>query len=130
MTDNNNWDIIDTNIIKEFRNEIKELKLFIYKIEKRNDEIMHYLESNRKLYSKMIKDNFELTNIVKQLLEENRKLYMGEFKKEDKKLSKLEKITEKHDSVSLIREANKQWRKNSTPSILNTLTSLKGDKSL
>jgi hypothetical protein len=90
----NNWEIIDSNVITKFQDEINELKnqlqTSIEDIKKSNSEIMIYLETNRKLYSKMIKDNFELTNKIEKLLKENRILYLKAFEKEDQKLSSIE----------------------------------------
>ena len=90
----NNWEIIDSNVITKFQDEINELKnqlqTSIEDIKKSNSEIMIYLETNRKLYSKMIKDNFELTNKIEKLLKENRILYLKAFEKEDQKLSLIE----------------------------------------
>lgn len=125
-----NWEIIDTKILKEMRQEISSLKeeisnfkSVVSEINKRNEEIKVYLESNRVLYSKAIKDNYSLLEQVQNILSENRQLYMKAFKDENIKLQKLEKITE--DKISpdnILRKANLKWRSTSTvPSLRNTV---------
>jgi len=120
------WEIIDSKVLNEMRTELSSLRaeLCNFKevasnIKKTNQEIKVYLESNRVLYSKAIKDNYTLLENVQRILEENRKLYMNAFKQEDEKLDKLGKIA---SPDNLLREANMKWRNNATlPSLRNTV---------
>lgn len=124
--DNESWEIIDSKVLNEMRTELSSLrtelinfKEVVSDIKKRNNEIKVYLESNRVLYSKAIKDNYTLLENVQHILEENRKLYMNAFEQEKEKLDQLGKIA---SPDKLLREANMKWRNNSTlPSIRNTV---------
>lgn len=125
-----NWDIVDSKVLTEIKTELadlkRELKQFndtIKVVNKTNTEIKVYLESNRLLYSKAIKDNYELMTTVKGMLEENRKLYMKAFEKEGERLNKIEKLAAESGSVdTIIRNANKKWRGVATvPSLRHTV---------
>lgn len=127
--DNNeqSWEIIDSKILNDhihselrsLKAEINNFKEVIYDIKKTNQEIKVYLERNRDLYSKAIKDNYILLEKVQCILEDNRKLYMNAFKQEKEQINKLGEIA---SPENLLREANIKWRKNSTlPSLVNTV---------
>lgn len=92
------WEIVDSKVLNDMKSEIHALRTELNnfkdlttEIKKTNQEIKVYLESNRILYSKAIKNNYALLENVKNILEENRKLYMNAFKQEKEKLDKLEK---------------------------------------
>ena len=127
--DNNeqSWEIIDSKILNDhihselrsLKAEINNFKEVIYDIKKTNQEIKVYLEKNRDLYSKALKDNYILLEKVQCILEDNRKLYMNAFKQEKEQINKLGEIA---SPENLLREANIKWRKNSTlPSLVNTV---------
>lgn len=129
INDNNeqSWEIIDSKIfndhiyseLRSLKAEINNFKEVINDIKKTNQDIKVYLERNRDLYSKALKDNYILLEKVQCILEDNRKLYMNAFKQEKEQINKLGEIA---SPENLLREANIKWRKNSTlPSLVNTV---------